>query len=223
MDRLHQGSRAIPVKLLQRLLNKKGAAPRLTEDGSFGPITRAAVVAFQARERIPQDGVVGHTTWSRLGITIDITHPVRLFPQPTGMTCWSASATMILGNRSVGPGGASLSSSGGLIPSAENVQRFAQSLGWRMYYPQTWTVGGLAGLLRNKPVWAVGGGASPTGGWLHAIVLSALWSDGAEDASGTMLRIHDPWPPNVGEVYGRFYRGTIDGFDFMSLYILQPN
>lgn len=42
-------------------------------------------------------------------------------------------------------------------------------------------------------------------GWLHAIVLSALWSDGAGDGSGTMIRIHDPWPPNVGSIYGRFY------------------
>jgi hypothetical protein len=91
-----------------------------------------------------------------------------------------------------------------------------------MYYPQTWTVGGLAGLLRQRPVWAVGGGTSPTGNWLHAIVLSALWSDGAGDGSGTMIRIHDPWPPNVGSIYGRFYRGTVDGFDFISLYILQP-
>jgi len=23
-------------------------------------------------------------------------------------------------------------------------------------------------------------------------------------------------------VFGRFYRGTVDGFDFISLYVLQP-
>lgn len=222
METLQLGSRAIPVKLLQRLLNKKGAAPRLTEDGAFGPKTRAALVAFQARERIAQDGVAGPATWGRLGLSIDITHPVRLFPQPTNMTCWSAAATMIVGNMSVGPGGAQLGPGGGMLPGPENIERFAQGLGWRMYHPQTWTVGGLAGLMRRRPVWAVGGGSSPAGDWLHAIVLSALWSDGAEDASGTMIRIHDPWPPNVGSVYGRFYRGTVDGFDFISMYILQP-
>lgn len=223
MEVLREGSRTITVKLLQRLLNKKGANPRLGEDGAFGPRTRAAVVAFQAQQRIAQDGVVGAGTWSRLGITIDVAHPVRLFPQPTNMTCWSAAATMILGNMSVGPGGANLSSSGGLLPGPDNIREFGRGLGWTMHYPQTWTVAGLAGLLRRKPVWAVGGGASPGGGWLHAIVLSAIWSDGAEDASGTMLRIHDPWPPNIGSVYGRFYRGTVDGFDFISLYVLQPN
>jgi len=222
MEILHQGSRAVPVKLLQRLLNKKGAAPRLAEDGVFGPKTRTALVAFQARERLVQDGVAGPSTWSRLGIVIDVTHPVRLFGQPTNMTCWSAAATMIVGNMSVGPGNASLDPSGGMLPSPDNIRRFGEGLRWRMYYPQTWTVAGLAGLLRNKPLWAVGGGSSPTGDWLHAIVLSGLWSDGAEDASGTMIRIHDPWPPNVGKVYGRFYRGTVDGFDFISLYILQP-
>jgi Papain-like cysteine protease AvrRpt2 len=159
----------------------------------------------------------------RLGITIDITHPVRLFPQPTNMTCWSAAAAMVIGNMSIGPGSANLSPTGGLLPGPDNVRKFAESLGWRIHYPQTWPVGGLAGLLRHKPAWAVGGGSSPAGNWLHAIVLSAMWSDGAADGSGTMIRIHDPWPPNVGGVYGRFYRGTVDGFDFTSLYTLQPN
>jgi hypothetical protein len=84
-------------------------------------------------------------------------------------------------------------------------------------------VAGLAELLRRKPVWAVGGGLNKGSiTFLHAIVLSALWSDGAADASGTLLRIHDPWPPNIGAVYGRFYRGTVDGFDFISMYLLQP-
>jgi Putative peptidoglycan binding domain/Papain-like cysteine protease AvrRpt2 len=222
METLRAGGRAIPVKLLQRLLNRKGASPRLSDDGIFGPKTRSAVVAFQAREGISQDGIVGRTTWSRLGITIDITHPVNLFPQPTAVSCWSAAATMIVGNMSVGPGNSKLAA-GSLIPGPNNVQAFADSLGWTMHYPQTWSVGGLANLLRRGPAWAVGGGTSPLGQWLHAIVLSGLWSDAVQDGSGTMIRIHDPWPPNVGSVYGRIYRGTgVDGFDFITLYVLQP-
>jgi hypothetical protein len=222
MELLRQGSFGDQVKLLQRLLNKRRTTtPPLREDGAFGPKTHAAVAAFQATQRIGTDGIVGPATWQRLGIRYDITHPVRLFPQPTGVTCWSASATMILGNVSVGPGRAQIPG-GGLEPSPQNVEVFARGLGWRMYYPQSWTVSGLASLLQRKPAWAVGGGSSPGGGWLHAIVFSGLWSDGAEDGSGTMLRIHDPWPPNVGSVYARFYRGTVDGFDFISLYVLQP-
>lgn len=222
METLRIGSRALPVKLLQRFLNKRGAAPRLAEDGIFGSKTRDGVLAFQGRARIARDGVVGVTTWSRLGITIDITHRVRRFGQPTAMSCWSAAATMIVGNMSVGPGTARLGPTGGLLPNANNVRDFGRGLGWQLHYPQTWSVSGLAGLLRRKPVWAVGGGASPTGNWLHAIVLSALWSDGDADGSGTVLRIHDPWPVNRGSVYARFYRGTVDGFDFISLYVLQP-
>jgi hypothetical protein len=223
MDTLRQGSADHQVKFLQRLLNKRRlVTPALKEDGVFGPKTRNAVTTFQGQQHLTADGVVGTNTWQRLGVRYEIVHPVRLFPQPTNMTCWSAAATMILGNMSVGPGGAQLTPSGGLAPSPTNIEEFGRGLGWRMYYPQTWSVGGLASLLQRRPVWAVGGGSSPTGNWLHAIVLSGLWSDGADDASGTLLRIHDPWPPGVGAVYSRFYRGTVDGFDFISLYVLQP-
>ena len=222
MDLLQQGSRSDQVKLLQRLLNKRRVVvPALAEDGTFGPKTRSAVAAFQGSQRLNADGIAGSQTWRSLGIKYDITHSVRLFPQPTNSSCWSAAATMIMGNMSVGPGGAAIPG-GGLDPSPNNVLMFARGLGWRVHYPQTWSVSGLASLLRAKPVWAVGGGNSPAGSWLHAIVLSALWSDGAEDGSGTLLRIHDPWPPHVGSVYARFYRGTVDGFDFISMYILQP-
>jgi len=218
MDVIQQGSRSHQVKLLQRLLNKRRVVtPALKEDGVFGPKTKAAVTTFQSQQRLKVDGAAGPQTWQRLGIRYDITHPVRLFAQPTSMTCWSASATMILGNMSVGPGQASIPG-GGLEPSSQNIEVFARGLGWRLHYPQTWMVSGLASLLQRKPVWAVGGGSN----WLHAIVLSGLWSDGAEDGSGTLLRIHDPWPPNVGAVYARFYRGTVDGFDFISMYVLQP-
>lgn len=222
MDLVQQGSRSDHVKLLQRLLNKRRiVTPSLKEDGEFGAKTTSAVSTFQSQQRLFVDGRVGAQTWQRLGIRYDVTHPVRLFPQPTSMTCWSASATMILGNMSVGPGRAAIPG-GGLEPSPKNVEVFARGLGWRMHYPQTWTVSGLGTLLQRKPAWAVGGGNSPGGGWLHAIVLSGFWSDGAEDGSGSMLRIHDPWPPGVGSVYTRFYRGTVDGFDFISLYIMQP-
>jgi hypothetical protein len=223
MRTVRRHNRGMQISLLQRLLNKHGATPRLREDGAFGARTRAAVIAFQTASRLRPDGVAGPKTWRRLGITIDINHRMVLYGQPTGMTCWSAAATMILGtNMSVGSGSATLSASGGLLPGPANVRRFADSMGWRMHYPQTWTTTGLAGLMRRKPIWTVGGGGTGTGSWLHAIVISALWSDGAADGSGTMLRIHDPWPPNVGSVYGRFYRGTIRGFDFISMYVLEP-
>ena len=56
---LRQGSRGSAVVVLQRGL-------RVTPDGAFGPKTRAAVVAFQTRQRIARTGVVGHPVWDRL-------------------------------------------------------------------------------------------------------------------------------------------------------------
>ena len=56
---LRQGSRGTPVVVLQRTL-------KLSADGAFGPKTRAAVVAFQTRQRMVANGVVGRTVWDRL-------------------------------------------------------------------------------------------------------------------------------------------------------------
>lgn len=56
---LRQGSRGTAVVVLQRGL-------RVTPDGAFGPKTRAALVAFQTRQRIARTGVVGRPVWDRL-------------------------------------------------------------------------------------------------------------------------------------------------------------
>jgi peptidoglycan hydrolase-like protein with peptidoglycan-binding domain len=67
---LEAGSRGESVRLVQRRLNALAAVnpslPALTEDGSFGPATRAAVVALQRLAGLPPDGAVGEETWSRL-------------------------------------------------------------------------------------------------------------------------------------------------------------
>jgi predicted chitinase len=51
---------------LQRALNRAGARPLLVEDGVFGPITRAALIAFQRAQGLAADGVAGPSTWARL-------------------------------------------------------------------------------------------------------------------------------------------------------------
>lgn len=228
MEMLRQGSRLMQVRLLQRLLNKKHNAhrflpQRLTEDSIFGAKTHEAVTLFQRRERLPAaNGIADQQTWQRLGVTIEIDHFVILFPQPTGMTCWSAAATMVDGSqRSIGAGNAALGANGGMTPSFGNIELFARSMGWRMYGMTSWSIEGLANLMRRVPLWSVGGGGAGGNRWLHATVLSGMWSDGQHD--GTLIRIHDPWPPGVGRIWGSFYdRGNFDGYNFSAAYLLQP-
>lgn len=54
---------------LQQALNRAGAAPPLVEDGVLGPVTRAAVSAFQRAQGLVVDGIAGPLTWARLEMT----------------------------------------------------------------------------------------------------------------------------------------------------------
>lgn len=68
MPVLQTGSSGAVVKSLQKLLTN-GASGQWTTtpgiiDGSFGPLTKASVVAFQKWGGVAQDGVVGDQTWA---------------------------------------------------------------------------------------------------------------------------------------------------------------
>jgi peptidoglycan hydrolase-like protein with peptidoglycan-binding domain len=60
------GSSGITVRVLQRLLIAHGYGLRV--DGGFGPLTEAAVKAFQNRRNLLVDGIVGQRTWRELTI-----------------------------------------------------------------------------------------------------------------------------------------------------------
>jgi peptidoglycan hydrolase-like protein with peptidoglycan-binding domain len=60
------GSSGLTVRILQRLLVGHGYGLRV--DGAFGPLTEAAVKAFQNRRNILVDGIVGQRTWRELSI-----------------------------------------------------------------------------------------------------------------------------------------------------------
>jgi len=51
---------------IQTALNAAGAAPPLTPDGKYGPLTRAAVIAFQHEHGLTQDGMAGPLTQVQL-------------------------------------------------------------------------------------------------------------------------------------------------------------
>ncbi|MCO5388732.1 MAG: peptidoglycan-binding protein [Desulfosporosinus sp.] len=64
---LQQGSTGPAVVKLQGLLKTRGFYTG-NVDGIFGPVTRAAVVAFQGSMGLAQDGIVGIKTWTALGV-----------------------------------------------------------------------------------------------------------------------------------------------------------
>lgn len=63
-----QGSTGENVRTVQYLLNATGAT--LTVDGDFGPLTAAAVQAFQTSLGLTADGQVGDATWAALIVQV---------------------------------------------------------------------------------------------------------------------------------------------------------
>ncbi len=61
---VHRGSTGDVVRTVQLRLRQHGY--RLAVDGSFGPKTNAAVVAFQKKQGLKVDGWVGRSTWAAL-------------------------------------------------------------------------------------------------------------------------------------------------------------
>jgi hypothetical protein len=206
MQTLRRGSRGIHVEFMQRLLCRADTRehadyPYYDTDGRFDAETERAIRVFQRRHPgLVVDGIVGPQTWTALGLRSQREHPIQRFGQPTGMSCWSAAATMILGNnQSIGSGSAALRPSGGLDDSFGNIEEFARNLGWRMPN-HTPTVVELVSLLMRTPLWMAVQHAN--GG--HVVVLSGVYSDGDPSGQGTMVRIHDPWPVGRGAIYGSF-------------------
>ena len=65
---LRQGSKGSEVKEMQRRLKQWGYY-KGSVDGVFGSGTRAAVIAFQKKNGLTPDGVVGKATYKALGMT----------------------------------------------------------------------------------------------------------------------------------------------------------
>jgi len=61
---LQNGSQGHPVKTLQYLLRSRGH--HLAVDGVFGPVTEAAVKAFQTSKGLAPVGIISPQTWTAL-------------------------------------------------------------------------------------------------------------------------------------------------------------
>jgi murein L,D-transpeptidase YcbB/YkuD len=66
MPTLRFGSTGMTVRILQRLLVSNGYGVRV--DGIFGPLTEAAIKAFQNQRNLLVDGIVGQRTWWELSV-----------------------------------------------------------------------------------------------------------------------------------------------------------
>ncbi len=214
------GSQGPSVKELQELLNKKSNAT-LKVDGNFGPKTDQAVRKFQRDCWLVVDGAAGPCTWAAVRGKEKwvILHEVRLVPQWTPDTCWSAATAMLKGVQAcMSPGG--VDAVGGLdndsaLDDPVNVRKFANFHGLTMLPGQSWTPGGIAGLLQRGPLmintlWNVDDFVKRKGSPGHMRILAGIRGDG--NSEGSTVRIYDPWPPNKGEilskVYGVFMRET---------------
>jgi N-acetyl-anhydromuramyl-L-alanine amidase AmpD/uncharacterized protein YycO len=157
----------------------------------------------------------------------------QLVPQLTGMSCWAAAASMVVGWRdyiSINPdeiargAGRWAEYTGGLNPS--NRRDLATAWGLVMEGPQCYTVEGFYRLLvNNGPLWV--GVAVPSG---HAVVVTGMYGDGTP--GGTYVRVNDPWPPGQGaqttETYEQFQqeyenRMTVDSRGDVNVQILHSN
>ncbi len=132
--------------------------------------------------------------------SFDINYPdVPLINQLSNMSCWAASAAMIVGWRDHLTIDRDAINSGtnqwsayvtGLQPG--DVPTLANIWNLTIEPPQSYTIDGLQALLQNHgPLWV--GAATPN---LHVIVVTGMYSDGSAD--NTFVRINDPWDRDPG-------------------------
>ena len=141
---------------------------------------------------IPERGFIAEKSPEAMTPPIRIQHNVYLVPQPTRVTCWMATASMLLGY-SINRARTVRLRRGGLVARERNIRRFAEAYGLRILPGQCWAPEGLVSLLSRGPAGVFGN--VPTG---HCFVLSGIETDGTWE--GTFLTVHDPWPVNKGTI-----------------------
>lgn len=96
-------SNQVAVQAVQVALRAAGA--ELIPDGSFGPITEAAVKRFQAAHGLDADGVVGPKTGGALDLVADhAAEAPPVLPSALGVAPWLAVARALTGTRELAGG-----------------------------------------------------------------------------------------------------------------------
>lgn len=203
------------VIYLQRLLNDYfSTVPHsdvLDEDNDFGRHTDAMLRRFQTDYRGPVgqlvvDGVAGAQTWRALGLQTEISHPMPMVGQNTGMSCWVVSGGLASGrNASVVPAAARYDpvdvsyadghEGGGLDPDLNNLDTFAHEIGMRLLPMVPMEVEQLLPYVRRGPVLLVG---EYVGGGMHAVVISGYF--GGATPFSRMIRVNNPAPMGRGSI-----------------------
>jgi len=125
---------------------------------------------------------------------------VELIPQPNGVSCWATAGAMVIGWRDrvcITP--ETLADIAGRTTdrklSPNERRQFAEKIGLSCEEPQSYSVEGFRNLLETYgPLWVsvqIGEGG-------HAIVVTGMYSGGADNGSDTYIRISDPWDRVVG-------------------------
>lgn len=190
---LGAGTAACLVEL-DYLSHEQGEA-RLRDPGQRAAL--GAAIAGAIRHHLGQGAVARPMSE---GESFDVRYFVPLIAQPTGMSCWAASAAMLVSWREqmsrvdaaeVARGaGVWAAYKDGLNPAS--VGAVATAWGLTAEAPQCYTVEGLRQLLETRgPLWI--GAAVPS---LHVVVVSGIFGDGTPD--GTRVHVVDPWPVGQG-------------------------
>jgi peptidoglycan hydrolase-like protein with peptidoglycan-binding domain len=67
----NRGHYLTEVRELQSMINGAGDGTKcIPEDGDFGPVTTQAVKAFQTKNGLVVDGLVGEETWNQLNLVL---------------------------------------------------------------------------------------------------------------------------------------------------------
>jgi hypothetical protein len=235
MRRLEIGTRGAEVRFLQRMLNLRLDNAEVREDGTYSPQTHLAFLRWQESQeegKAGRPGVVDEEAFRALGMKSSVLQWFEPFEREAGTSCWTAGLMMLLRQRHERRLGEERNRMGMIWRLGEterNIQVFAgqhrlnilsrgeKGAGVERMQWLEW--------LRKEPLLAIGVAELGSNRWAHCCLIEGFYSDENMDASGTVLRIHDPSLAKNERNYGAALSGSGVGmphrrFDWDGVYLL---